>query len=410
MEQISSIAKKLRKAAFVDAVLPMVFLYVVTVQLDNSVYYTNSLLVMVTKALRYAIYILGTTKLLLSLAEMATNRRSVNYIWGLLLGISAVVWLCSGNRVLLCYTLLGYYAKDTKLDSLIKVSFWGILLIFVGLLALSLLGLVPNWTFARGSSIRYSLGYNYPTAPSTVLFMIMLLYFYLSKGKPRVLTVILELIATIFIYTLTDSRMGLILSLLIVLLEVVALIYGRFKIGRNPRKSAWLVNATKRAIAYSPYIIFLAIVVALALYAFQTSVGYRLNVLLSDRLALTVAALKKYGITPFGQHIKWRGWAGVGYVQSSAFEYNYVDIAYMRLLFDCGAIFLGAYLYSYSKYLRSLLAAGQFVLLSCAVLILIWGMVEPNIIEVGRNPFVFSLIFYIVNDMRKGAHGKEIAY
>ena len=129
-------------------------------------------------------------------------------------------------------------------------------------------------------------------------------------------------------------------------------------------------------------------------YSKGSEIGIKANNIMSGRLKYTKQAIEEYGINLFGKDIEWKGWGGYGYIEKEIFKYNYVDIAYFKILFDKGLIFLLLYIIGYTSYMRKITNSNEKILVFINIIILIWGMIEPSILELAKNPFLILQAIY----------------
>ncbi len=74
------------------------------------------------------------------------------------------------------------------------------------------------------------------------------------------------------------------------------------------------------------------------------------------------------------------------------FEYNYIDISYARIFFDYGIIFTIFVLLSYSALLVKSFNEKDYWLVFALFFVLIWSIIEPYMITIGKNNFVLAFI------------------
>ena len=128
------------------------------------------------------------------------------------------------------------------------------------------------------------------------------------------------------------------------------------------------------------------------LYSSGSFAGTGLNRLLSDRLLHSANALKSYPLSAFGSAVEWHGYGFYETVEN--FKYNFVDISYVRMLFDYGVamsvIIIGLYTLALKDAYRQKDCITAFVI----VAVLLWAFVEPYIFSVSRNIFIILFARY----------------
>ena len=75
--------------------------------------------------------------------------------------------------------------------------------------------------------------------------------------------------------------------------------------------------------------------------------------------------------------------------------YNFVDISYIRILFDYGIIGSVAILFGYSVAIKDAVKERDLFLLTVILVMLCWCFVEPFILNLGKNIFVVCLAKYM---------------
>lgn len=86
------------------------------------------------------------------------------------------------------------------------------------------------------------------------------------------------------------------------------------------------------------------------------------------------------------------GWGGYGHKEIENFNYNFVDISYAKIILDYGLIFTILILGGYTAILVKNCKEKNYWMFCAICFVLIWALVEPYIIDIGRNVFVISLM------------------
>ena len=87
--------------------------------------------------------------------------------------------------------------------------------------------------------------------------------------------------------------------------------------------------------------------------------------------------------------------ADIGYTDienMQNFKYNYIDISYARILFDYGIIFTIFVLFSYTILLVKCFKEKDYWLVFTLFFVLIWSIIEPYLITIGKNNFILEFI------------------
>ena len=106
--------------------------------------------------------------------------------------------------------------------------------------------------------------------------------------------------------------------------------------------------------------------------------------------------MKEYGVSAFGEEIKWIGNGGYGYVFTHFDEsYNYVDCSYVRILLDYGVIFFVIVIIGFSLAARKAKQENDKYLLLSLAFVAMYSIIEPRLLEIGFNNFVLVLVSLI---------------
>lgn len=383
---------KLKSVINNEKILLILFgIYVLSVNIDNSIFKYDQIYIIVAKVIRYTIYGISFIKIIMKIIE----NKKINLTVLSMSIFFICVMVIAKNKFLITLLLVIILLQDIELKKIVKYCFYSNLFIFFILIAGSIFEVIPNWTYPRGHEIRYSYGYCYPTITSTYFFLLLLMRFYLKNGDLEIWDILFEFLGATILYYATDSRMGYALALIIIVSEIVIKIFKWLKLSENNKLK--LDKIQKYCVSILPIVIVTSTLIMLILYVNKSDIAVKINEIMSGRLQLTCNAIAEHGIPLFGKEIKWYGWGGYGYVEQENFKYNFVDIAYFKIIFDNGLIFLVCFLISYTMYMKKIADDNDIILIFVNVIILIWGIIEPNILEVAKNPFIISMVIYIIN-------------
>ena len=205
----------------------------------------------------------------------------------------------SKDKSLLTILLMILLVNDLNFEKLVKCCFYSNLVMYLIFIIGASLGFIPNWTYTRGETIRYSYGYCYPSLTSTYLFLLFLMRFFLKKGKVETFEIALQIIAAVLIYQVTDSRMGFALSCMIIIAEIIIKIFYFFK-------STYVIKLNgfiKKSFIVFPILAVTIMSILTFSYSKGSNIGISANKVLSSRLKYTQQAIEEYGISMFGKDI-----------------------------------------------------------------------------------------------------------
>lgn len=398
--------KNSNKKDIINNIIYIIFgIYMMTLIMNNiASVMTNNSVEKCIKLVRFSIYAIFIFRILYDWK----NGEKVTVPMIIMGSVSILIFICSKNIDILILFIVIVAMRKFKIEKLINIAFYVFSAVFLITVNLALLKIIPDWTYIRNENgfIRHSLGFYYPTITIGLYLSIILMYFYIRKNKCSYLELLILETINIFLYSYTDGR----LSFILITLILVAMALSKIKI----LKKAFMSNVTqkvlKKLLYILPIILFIVAILITVLYINKTSLGLKLDQILSGRLKYTSEAFERYQLTPFGQNIKWNGWGGHGYIEENDFlssEYNFVDISYARILFDYGIITTILILYMYTKVLIENYNKENYWMCFTLIFVLIWSFVEPYIVYIGKNIFVLTFGIIINNGIEVKALNYE---
>lgn len=352
----------------------------------------NPTLDIVLKALRYLCYLVFTLRFVYDVVR----ERKLPMMTVALIVLACAVIISTNNMKLGFIVLVLAAVRRVSLDKLVKATFYAVSVSYALLTLSALIGVLPNWVFYRYEIKRYALGFVYATDTFSVFFVIVLMYFYIYRYRARILTVIELFVLALILYRLTDGRLGFILTVTALAAILVTKVLHKFPSLKKVLTNKKLIKIIKTVCMTLPALFLVFMIVISCLYGLGDPLAQKLNDMLSDRLKYNMNALENYAVTPFGTHVDWISWGGRGYTHEfdSDFVYNYVDSSYIRNIFDLGVIATVIVIIGYTFLVRDLFKSEKYLLAFIIVLVLVWSVVEPYMLHIGRNMFVVCLAPY----------------
>ena len=270
-------------------------------------------------------------------------------------------------------------ARDVAFDTLLKLALTIQMIFSVVTILCSQIGVIEDYIWLAGTRDRHGLGFTHCLLGSHFVFFMSLIIVALKK-KMKIWTAAAVLASNYLMYRLTDARTTMILSVVLVLFVFAAMLFEKkCRPGRAASVLAFLV----------PPLLGLVSVCGAKYFTLKSEVMVRMNDVLNNRLSLMNEAWKEYGVTMLGQKIKWVGEANMKADPTQV--YNYVDNAYMQAFFTYGAIFVILLCIGWGLVLYRQMRCGQYVMAVVVLMVLVHGLINPQMIELVYNPF-FLLI------------------
>lgn len=270
-------------------------------------------------------------------------------------------------------------AKGIKIDQILKV-FLSVNLFVIGLAFIfSSLGSVKNVIVTRSDSpaLRFALGAVYPTDLASRVFFMMMAYAVLKRFKLTVAEYISYIALTLLIYVVTDTRIDLMLMLVLILC-----IFFYDRLGALLKKmSARVLSGL--SIGY----IFLIILMGY-FYSPQIGILEKINNFLSGRLFYEHVAFENYNVPILGQFIYQNGFGG-GF---KVLDYFYLDSSYIRTLMMHGLVIFGLMLVVLYLLFTKFKQVGLNYWIICFLLVILTSGIDQHLWNISYN-FVFLALF-----------------
>lgn len=319
-----------------------------------------------------------------------------NIILVLLLLLSVVVSKFSGKRDLVYLVLLLGALRGIDIRFILKCYLIVQLILMAVIVSSALLGKITNVEIYRSKTkMRYALGYDYPSVTMTFVFFVIAAYVWLKQSYANWLVLITMGIGTIWIYRVTDARMGFFASLVILLFVLTISEFGK-KI--SLQKSRFGSMLGKVAAFFNDTLVFWllgAMIVFCFLYP-DASIAKLANKILNKRVQYGANALETYGVPVFGQVIEWVGFGGEysGKIPKGI-KYNFVDCSYLQILLQYGMVWTLLTLVSISALLRKARKRKNWYQLFLLWMIVLYCFMEPRWLELHSNIFLCLLVPFL---------------
>ncbi len=292
-----------------------------------------------------------------------------------------IIGLCAlyGDDNSVIYMLLMMMAGlCTTSRKWIAAVMWLQIICLVVVISFSAVGIFEDVLYISEDRVRHCLGFFWTTTPALLAFFVSCALIYLRADRISWIELLGIEIVQVVLFVLTDSKMCFAVATLLVLLAAF------LKLG-TMRK---FLHQCSRLTVILPTLCCVVSIAAQAMYNEDSSMWQRANEFFNKRLALGHAALDEYGVTFFGQFIKW-----VGNTQrTQGLDYNYVDNSYLQIMLTNGLLFLIIIVIIYTAVLVRAVKQRELYTVMVVSLILLLSMTEPRLWNWTFNPFPFLLV------------------
>lgn len=339
--------------------------------------------------LRGLVFLFITIQLAISLPKYEESEKQIIllvFFFVILIGISTQRF----GTVYSSFALI-VGAKDVDFRSILKVYYKTGAILCIIVVLLSYYGVIENrGVLSEGHglsetlTIRYCMGYIWPTDFATHVFFILLAY-WIEKGGRMTIFRFLTFSAVIYVvYRISDSKLGCGCMILLLFFSFVL------------RIRQWLVSKSFNISRYSfikkiLWMSYIPVLFAIMAYATDSYDENDLNwiaadIVLSGRLHIGQEALEKEGYTWFGQEYELFGG------ESDKNLYNYIDSSYLQALVIYGIVFSILLLLSYMYIVSQAYNRKDYSFLYAIIVVGISGAVAQHFLQVYMNPLWLALV------------------
>lgn len=270
-------------------------------------------------------------------------------------------------------------AQGINIDQILKV-FLGVNLFVIGLAFIfSILGSVKNVIVTRSDSpaLRFALGAVYPTDLASRVFFMMMAYSVLKRFKLTVPEYISYVALTLLIYIVTDTRIDLMLMLLLI---ICIFFYERLNV--------FLKKLSAQVLSLLSILYIFLIILLGYFYSPQFGLLEKINNFLSGRLFYEHVAFENYNVPILGQFIYQNGFGG-GF---KVLDYFYLDSSYVRTLMMHGlVVFLLLLVLIYLLFVKFKKVELNYWII-CFLLVILTSGIDQHLWNISYN-FIFLALF-----------------
>ncbi len=280
------------------------------------------------------------------------------------------------NVTFLCSLFVFWALVDFKWETILQKHHFVALVTLLVFLFFSQIGVIEDFVRLDGRT-RHFLGFNWTTYAPIIWFFVTLGGLCINSDSHMIARSLGYGIVTVILYKLTGTRLAFGLT-------VVSIIFflGFKHLKRHKKLFHFITSLTICA----PIVCAVLSILVHAIYRSDNPFLFRLNELLSQRLYLGKMGLTNYGVTLWGQKIKW-----IGFNKNiiSTVDYNAVDCTYLHLLLEYGLVFTLVYIILLTAGFVIAYKHGKYNMCWALCFICILGMTEPWLFNFTFNPFMF---------------------
>lgn len=245
-------------------------------------------------------------------------------------------------------------------------------------IAMAWTGAIENLVYIRDMTLRSSWGIQYPTDMMSLLFFLVIAVWVVLRSKSSLWFLIPGSILLVMSYYIADSRTGVLCDMVFMIAVCIEYLFSRREV-KPFRKFVGFC-------ACAAFPVF-AIIMNGLVFAYRRGIpiAVRLNGMMSNRLALTVDALNKYGLSLFGRPLQQTGMGGTTLYKPG---YDFVDISYCLILLKYGIITLIVITILWVLMTRKAIKLGDWRLALALAVIAFNSISEHHITQINYDIFL----------------------
>lgn len=283
-----------------------------------------------------------------------------------------------------------YSGRNIELEKILRFIKNITIVLLLIIIVSSKLGIITNYVNYMNGRIREYLGFRYCLFPAMYMFNISAISLYLNRKKFSILNVVILTVLNYMIFNFTDSRLSFYLYLILLFGYVFLSIPKCYKFIEKRKFVRRLMISSFIIIAIISFIVTI-------FYDSNNDIYVQINKVLESRLNFGKAAIDEYGISLFGNNVKFNG-NGLGRNGINNVEdYNYVDCLYLTITIKYGIIFCILYLLLHTLTLYNINKNKDYLLLFIFFIIALHGTIDDLGLELYYNAFWFAIGTNILN-------------
>ena len=330
----------------------------------------------VTRIYNY-VCVIGCIYILTRRKVVSRRQLRISLIILLVFTVSAI---SAKNFNVFVYALL-IITADKSFEKIVKTVFVAASLGVLLIVAMSLIGIIPDYTYDHHGMTAHSLGfYYYSTIPYYLLFL-LLMYIYLRKNKLKICEIIALFLIQLLSYRVFTVRLAFISGIGVVCLSLLIIKWKLFSINNS-------------IVKYISVMLFpLAEIFSIYIgknYSASNARWAAIDSFLTNRLSQASIAFAQYSIKFLGQQIEMHGSAAIALGLYSG-AYFFIDSGYVFLILVYGLVFTAVVMTIYSFLMLKACKYNNKQLYIWLITVLMFSFINDVLIGINLNPILLCL-------------------
>lgn len=326
--------------------------------------------------------------LALFLLSILTAKLSKQQILVILLGglLAILIFHNSGDSSILILMAFLLSSINAQLSPVVKIYFVLGLVLTIGTIGLSLVGVIDNYSYVVNGSTRWAFGFLYTTDFAAHIFYLSLVFAYLIRKRVNIVYSFVPAFLSLFVFYFAKAKLD---TVLMIMITVALICYRYVNLSR--------LKTHRHLISTVPFVMGIFSVGVSWIYEPNNRIFSVVNDVLTNRLAMGHLALYEYPIKFFGQYISQNGSGGLSFEtgltsKGTNLAYFFIDSSYIKILLGFGVVFFLIYLYGLSRSMYVNLGKENYMLPIILTIICISSVIDQHMLEVAYNPFLICII------------------
>lgn len=226
-----------------------------------------------------------------------------------------------------------YCSRDIDFKRTANLASYTAFAMFCFVVLSALLGIIHNYvSVGSDGRIREYLGFTYALPPAMILANVTALQVYVKKDCMPLTQILFWAVLNTWLFSKTDSRLSYFTAMFFLILAFL------FRINLDWTRIFEKFRPLAFLTAFAFIICMTASILIIAFYDKNIDWMRRINDISEERIVLTIESIKKFGISLFGEPVKWVGNGLDSSGNALKGQYLYVDNIYINLIQRAGII------------------------------------------------------------------------
>lgn len=283
-------------------------------------------------------------------------------------------------------------SKGLDFNKFIRYDFFIRCFILIIILLLCDLGIINNYSVLVNGQLKFSVGFYHPNTFGIYIAILLLEWLYIKFYKLCFWDYLIFLSGLISINRISHTRSTIIAFIFIIGLTILI----------KNKNLFYIKNWINQILILLPIICVLTSFLITFLYYMESPYGFKLNTLLTTRVARSSEFIEKYGIHLFGKEI-----TTIGTRESEIMNIpmNILDMGYVRLAINNGVLILIFFIVVLTLIQKLSIEQKKYPLLICNTFFILIGIIETYVYLVAFNFVIIS--FYQLILIKKAQNKRD---